>query len=224
MALNTQGEDVMRRELLVVATAALMLAGSEAQANLITGTFSGIVQDSRLDPTGRTNFNGERVDGTFSLDPTTITLPNLSTPVYISTLAFDAHGEHLIFSNDGGEPSDTTWAHTAGGDILNLDPSFQPYYNAALHIAGPYGGLFNTNDLSSFNLTSVDFANSFASFFGSREFGASISLDQISANGITTTSVPEGSSTSLFAAGLLLLAFGKSIRPHPGRGHQSTSE
>ncbi len=212
----------MRRQLLLaVVTTTLMLTGAEAQATIITGTFSGIAQDSRLDPTGRTNFNGERVSGTFSLDPTAITIPNWPGPVYLSTLEFDAHGQHLIYSNDGNEPSDTTWSHTAAGDSLDINPSFLPYYNADLHIAGPFGGLFSTNDLSSFNLGAVDFADSFAAFFGGREFGATISLDQISANGISAASVPEGSSTSLLAAGLLLLGAARWVR-HRARRFQST--
>jgi hypothetical protein len=161
-----------------------------ANATIYTGTFTGIVEDSRInaqDPVNAGNIDGERATGTFFFDTSSFAEYESSSPdsAYYwgapVSLTFNAHGRDLQFDGSGygalGVSSGTSQS-------LSASASDSPYWEASIYFGG--SGLFTSNDLSTFNPSGVVASQSSANFFAGRDFGGTVLIDGLTFDGHST--------------------------------------
>jgi hypothetical protein len=176
----------------------VLIASRPADATVYTGTFTGIVEGSRInaqDPVNAGNIDGERASGTFSFD--TDAYPTFTTATADSTyyfgmpvsLSFNVHGTSLDFPSSSS--SSLYLNNTGATQGLTATANDGPYWSASVSFGG--SSLFTNNNPSSFNPTSVDVSGSRANFFAGRDFGGSLRLDGLSFDGFTMSAPAPGS-------------------------------
>ena len=196
-----------------------------ARADVFSGAFSGIAENSRINALGPTpgNFDGSPVTGTFSLDfaaPSPTGGNNSATTATyaaILTLTFDAAGQHTSFSPmDGGNPGFVSLSVDPNGQTVLLSADYgYPVHFASLSLAGP--DFFSGLDPSTLHPGPVNIASSSASFFDSRAFGADVVIDSVSFTGL---SVPEPPGWIWYLSGLGGLMLTRSAIAPGGRRRQ----
>jgi hypothetical protein len=200
----------MKTRIYGMAACMLALVALPAHATFLSGTFSGLAENSEriqgLEMFG--DFDGERVTGTFSFEANPATISGGS-----ASLTFDAPGiVHFDFTNDAS----VSFGNNGVMEWIELRSSgFETIVNNGhLVIGGPLGSLSllpSENgaspgiDLARFDPASIRLENVVAEFGGHRAPTASIVLDQLSFNGFPTT-IPEPSTLALLTVGLLGIA------------------
>ncbi len=200
-----------------------LLMVPQADASIITGTFTGIAESSHIGVgPGAANFDGSVVTGSFSLDLAGALSPDLSgtsnadgvvstgylyTPPHptVISLTFNAVGMTVSFGTEFG--AGVTLSESASGQTIGLAPDvLQPLHSALLTLAGPPGSFFSDTDIATFHPGPIDLENSTASFFASRDFGATIALTDLEAPGFTLLAIQEPGTGLLFASCLGIFA------------------
>ena len=196
----------MKTRIYGMAACMLALVALPAHATFLSGTFSGLAENSEriqgVEMFG--DFDGERVTGTFSFE----TISGGS-----ASLTFDAPDiVHFDFTNDAS----VSFGNNGVMEWIELRSSgFETIVNNGhLVIGGPLGSLSllpSENgaspgiDLARFDPASILLENVVAEFGGHRAPTASIVLDQLSFNAFPTT-IPEPSTPALLTVGLLGIA------------------
>lgn len=199
-----------------------LVLSSAAHALVFSGTFTGIVTDSRInaeDPYNAGNIDGERATGTFSFETDTSALPPFnidSGDGYMEfyglpmSLTFQVHGYDLDFTPSEAQPltADLAVSKDATSSALSIG-AFSAYWSASLGFAGAANSLFADFDPATFNPLAVDVSKSSANFFAGRSFGGTVLLDGLTFDGYGAVGVPEPATYALMLAGLILLMMSK---------------
>lgn len=229
-----------RAMVVAVGVVVSLMAAGQARATIISGTFSGIAENSWLNNLTGLNpisgdFNGSPAIGTFSLDLSSALTPEIGpSGPYVTNgtsslgylyfpihplavlLTFNAAGMSAALGSDG---STLVLSDGPAGQSIFLEAdSFDPYHYAILDLAGPAGSFFSNLDIATFHPGLVDLANSSASFFDSRDFGARPTiLTNFQSPGFTVAAVSEPPSWLILASGLGILALLGAARSRPSR-------
>ncbi|MDB5817830.1 MAG: hypothetical protein JWQ11_1470 [Rhizobacter sp.] len=209
----------------VVGFSLVLATAATSAGTLILGSFEGVATGSRVysaDPT-RTNFDGEEVSGTFSIDTSvplvyTSLQPDSSFNVTLSTaigMTVHADGQTVTFGKDSPYGVSSFLSLTTSGAIpvvgVTVDGG-DPYHNAYIMLAG---ALFDNLDVASLHAGPVDLSDSSISFMGGRFFGSGIALTSLA----LTSPVPEPATEWLMGIGLAVLTLASTR----WRGRTSTS-
>ncbi|CAL1240794.1 PEP-CTERM sorting domain-containing protein [Candidatus Methylocalor cossyra] len=197
-----------------------------SEALVLSGSFSGIAEHSRMPPNG--NFDGSAVTGTFHIDipddyfaqggsysvDDTGTSALYNIPPGSLDVVFNAVGQSWDFDSEPCDYCDPTRPIqlTDDGTLQSVffvagdySPSVSNYY-ASLRLAGPSGSLFNDLNLLTLHPGPVDLGQSSASFSTGRmySYGADVVITQLSFDGYSPPppAVPEPATWTALLAGL----------------------